>query len=397
MNLEDFAYSEIDDYIRREFKTFSPIDKVSRVLGELDKSHHYEALVKENHKFGLVTVRDLLDVTQPDQTSIGDPPEDRWRVYRAVAPDYRVLDVVKILADNRIRALPVVKDGAAVGFICQLELMEALTNVPEIAETPIKDLMHTPVVTMNAGDNIGDARRIMLQNEFSHIPVLSDGKLVGIVTAKDIVMTFTKSIGQKTTGDRLGARIPRLQGNLSGIMDSQPLTVEADESAREVVRKMNERQVGASLVMYEDKVVGIVTPRELLAPILGFWQEEELPVYIIGLPDVVDFVDRAVVENKIMRVAERAFKIHPHLSEISVRIETDRKSGNRSRHEVNVGVYSKATEERINIRKEGWDLVKVFDEINEPLDRALTESKHTPQPQSKRMKRIRFALRERPE
>jgi ribosome-associated translation inhibitor RaiA len=210
-------------------------------------------------------------------------------------------------------------------------------------------------------------------------------------------MTFTKPVGQKTTGDRLGSRISRYQGNLSGIMDDQPLTVEADASAQEVVGKMKERQVGACLVVYEDKVVGIVTPRELLAPILGFWQEEELPVYIIGLPDVVDFVDRAVVENKIMRVAERAFKIHPHLSEISVRIKTDRKSGNRSRHEVNVNVYSKATEERFSIRKEGWDLVKVFDEINEPLDRALTESKHAPQPQSRRMKRIRFALREKPE
>jgi CBS domain-containing protein len=396
MNLEDFAYSKIDKLIRREFKTFSPSDKVSRVLGELDKSNHYEALVKESNKVGLVTIRDLLDVVQPDQTNIGEHPEDRWRVYRAVEPDYRVLDVVKILSDNRIRALPVLQEDEAVGFICQVELMEALDNVPDLANIPIKDLMKTPVVTMNVDDSIGEARRTMLQKEFSHLPILSNSKLVGMVTARDIVITFTKSLGQKTTGDRIGVRIARYEGSLSGIMDTQPLTATPDESVHEVVRKMTNRKMGACLVVYEGQVVGIITPRELLSPILGLWEEEELPVYIVGLPEVVDFVDRAVVENKIMRVAERALKIHPHISEISVRIKTDRKSGNRSRHEVNVNVYSMATEERFSIRKEGWDLVKVFDEINEPLDRALTESKHIPQPQSRRMKRIRFALREKP-
>lgn len=370
-----------------------PEDTVSKVLGELERHGHYEALVQSDGKVGLVTVRDLLDVVQPDQTAIGDHPNDRWRAYRVVSPIHGVLDVTEILIEDRVRALPVVEEGEAIGFVCQVDIMEALGEIHELSEILAKDLMNSPVISMDIDDNIGQAKRVMLDNGFSHIPVVRNDKLVGMVTAKVLVHIFVTPIGTATTGERIGEKIPRLTGTLGDIMDAHPLTAGPDASALQIVEKMSEREKTACLITLEDgRVVGIITPREMMAPMFRFRGEDEIPVYIVGLQEVGDFFERAVAEEKIHRVVKRALKIHPHLSEISIRIKATRQRGKRSRYEVTANVYSTATDEQFDVRKDGWDLMRVFDEISDALDRLLRDSKHEAKALSEEEKRARYSL-----
>ncbi len=97
--------------------------------------------------------------------------------------------------------------------------------------------------------------------------------------------------------------------------------------------------------------------------------------------------------EKIRRVVKRAMKIHPHLSEISISIKATRQRGKRSRYEVTANVYSKATEEQFDVRKDGWDLMRVFDEIGDALDRLLRDSKHKARALSEEEMRTRYSLR----
>jgi CBS domain-containing protein/ribosome-associated translation inhibitor RaiA len=395
--LEELAFSEIDDLVRRDVETFNPKDKVSKVLGELYGSNHYEALVEDNGKHGLVTVRDLLAVQQPDQTTIGGYPKDRWSIYRPVSPEDNVLDVTEILIEHRVRALPVVDDGSASGIICQVELVDALTEVNELSGVPAKDVMTLPVFTMEVNEPVARARKQMLEAGFSHIPVMREGKLVGVVTAKDVATIYSRPIGATTTGDVVGEKVPRYVGVLGDVMDKSPVTASAESTALEVSKMISERQKGCCVILKDDKVVGIVTPRELLSPLLRFRRpEEELVAYITGLDEALGFLDRSVVESKVMRVVRRARRIHPHISEVAVNIKTSRARGNRKRYEVDVNVYSKATDERFNLRKEGWDPYNLFDEVSKALDRVLRESKHEPRGESRTQKRIRFSLRQKP-
>jgi len=392
-SLREFAFSEIRGLIQTDVDVFNPEDTVSKVLGELERHGHYEALVQSNGKVGLVTIRDLLDVVQPEQTTIGDHPNDRWRAYRLVTPVHSVLDVVEIMIEDKVRALPVVLEGKALGYICQVDILEALCDIPEISEFLSKDLMISPVVSMDIDDNIGKAKRLMLDKRFSHIPIVKNNKLVGIVTAKALVHTFVTPIGTSTTGERFGEKIPRLTGTVGEIMEKLPLTAGPDVNALQIAEMMNERKKTACLIMLEDnRVFGILTPRELMAPMLRFRGEDELPVYIVGLQEYGDFYEKAIVEEKVRRVVKRAMKIHPHLSEISIRISATRERGNRSRYEVTANVYSKATEEQFDIGKSGWDLMKVFDEISDTLDRLLRDSKHEAKILSERERRARYSL-----
>ena len=397
ISLEEFASNEIREYLKSNYHVFRPEDTVSEVLGKLDPEKHYEAIVRENNKIGFVTIRDMLSVVQPFNTKIGEYPGDRWNVFGVVSPNYTVLEVVEILVENKIRAIPVAEEGRLKGFICQLDLVEGLAEVNELEKEQVKDVAELPLIKMEANEKIAEARRIMLDRGFSHIPVVREGKLVGIVTAKDIVTMFIKPIGATTTGDLIGKKVPRFVGELKDIMDKNPVTVGPDASISEAVKKMIRRQTSAIIQLTNEGLpIAIITPRELLSVILRFRGKDEMPVYITGLTDIGNFVERAIVEEKIRRVMTRASKIHPHLAEISIHIQTSNIEGNRSRYEITTNVITKATNERFAFKNEGWDIINIFDKVSETLDRMMTESKHQPRKLSDTQKRIRYALRERP-
>jgi CBS domain-containing protein len=107
ISLEEFAQKEIREYLKKDYLVFQQDDTVSKVLGKLDPDEHYEAIVRENNKLGFITIRDMLGVSQPQITKIGDYPGARWNVSRVASPEYTVLDIVEILIENKIRALPV--------------------------------------------------------------------------------------------------------------------------------------------------------------------------------------------------------------------------------------------------------------------------------------------------
>jgi len=68
--------------------------------------------------------------------------------------------------------------------------------------------------------------------------------------------------------------------------------------------------------------------------------------------------------------------MHPHISEVSVRISRMKTSGNRNRYEVKASILS--PEERFAAKADGWDILTVFDELCRRIDRSLSRSKHEP-------------------
>jgi CBS domain-containing protein len=374
--LKELATSEIGNLIRKDVTIFKPEDTISKVLGELKKQDAYEALVLSDEKIGLISLRDLLDVVQPNQRRIGDHG-DRWSAYRVVSSSYRLLDVTDIMLENNLRALPVIENGSIAGLISQDELMQALLTMQDYRQITAKELMKTNIFHMNIDESIELAMKKMLENNFSHIPVIKNRKLMGIVLAKDLVHTFVTPLGTVTVGERIGEKTPRYLGNLRDIMNSDIITARPESNMTEIIEKMVQTNKSACLITLEDNtLVGIITPREILSTLLRFKSEEELPVYIIGLEEVGDFYERAIAEEKIRRIVSRALRFHPKLSEISIKLKATHRKGNRSRFEVSANVYSKVSEEQFNVEKDGWDLMIVFDEVSEALDRIFRDSKH---------------------
>jgi CBS domain-containing protein/ribosome-associated translation inhibitor RaiA len=367
--LRELAFTEIREIVPNIVTVFSPDDTVSKVLGVLKEAGLYEAAVAMEDSFGIITVRDMLDVDQPSQTRI----EGIWRGTSSVSPGSTVLDAVEVLVRNNIRAVPLVEKGRVIGMASQVDVVRAMCGVPELSGYAAKELIRSPVWSLDIDERLSYARRLMLERGISHIPVVEYGKLVGEVTAEDIVHTFITPASKTTTGERVGRRTSRFPGLVTGIMDTQPLSIQQDASMLDVVHGLRDKGKGACyMVGARREIMGVLTPRELMAPLLRLRAEKELPVYIRGLEDE-GFFEREVAEEKVRRMVRRSMRFRPDITEVSVMIKSSQTRGNRTRYELTGRALTR--EGQINAKAGGWDLLRVFDELCDTLDKAIRRTK----------------------
>lgn len=112
---------------------------------------------------------------------------------------------------EKIRHVPIVnKRSEVVGIVSDRDLYKALgpkTNSNVIEEShekaavhviphKVREIMHRAVITISPGEQATDAAAIMAKHRIGALPVVKDGKLVGIITATDLLRHFSKSKNQ---------------------------------------------------------------------------------------------------------------------------------------------------------------------------------------------------------
>ncbi len=90
-------------------------------------------------------------------------------------------DVLRILKRTGISGVPVTKDGKLVGIITRKDLLR------KSDETQLSILMTADPVTIGPDATINEAARIMTKNKFRRLPVVENGKLVGILSVADLI------------------------------------------------------------------------------------------------------------------------------------------------------------------------------------------------------------------
>jgi CBS domain-containing protein/ribosome-associated translation inhibitor RaiA len=367
----------------KDFKVFNSEDTVSKVLGVLKEAKLYEAAVVMEDSVGIITIRDMLDVEQPSQSKI----ERIWRGTSSISSGSTILDAAEQLVKNNIRAIPIIDNiKKIVGLISQVDIIVALCQIPELAQYSAKEHVRSPVLSLDMDEKVSYARRLMLERGISHIPIVEHGRLIGEITAEDIVHTFITTASKTTTGERAGKRISRFSGLVNGIMDHYPLSVSQDATILDVVKEMRDHYKGACYMVGDrNEILGILTPRELMVPFLAQRITKDLPVYIMGLSDE-DFFEKAVAEEKVRRIIKRGMRFRPDITEVSVNLKTSQTRGDRTRYELTGRVLTK--DSQINTKADGWDLLEVFDELTDKLDKAIRRTK-TSSPGKQRRRRSR--------
>lgn len=370
--LEELAKTSISELEFTTGSVFSPTDSASKMLGVLEDSKRTEAVASGDGRHGIITIRDLLEVDQPAKTRI----DTIWKQVGTVNQNTSVLDAVDIMIQNGVTAIPFVTRDS-VSLVSQQDITSAMKNVSELKNMKAKDIIMYPVITATTDTPIAHVRRTMLDKGFSHIPILNDEKVVGIITGEEIVSTFIIDSAKTTTGDRSGEKVPKFPGQVSGLMNRQPLHVTPDTSVQEVIRKIDNMGEKYCLVVDEEqKLHGIITHRELLKVIQNLKPEPELPVYIVGI-ERENFFETAVVEDKIRRTVERSMKIMEEITEVSIRVKTQRNKGERTRYMITARALGPSFS--FNVENEDWGLMEAFDGLIDALDKTLRRAKKEPQ------------------
>jgi acetoin utilization protein AcuB len=130
-----------------------------------------------------------------------------------VRPEDNVADTMALMREKKINRLPVVEKGKLVGIVTDGDLREVSPSPATtlsifelnylVAKTPIRDVAVKKVIICSPETKIEDAALLMRDHEIGSLPVVDEGKLVGIITETDILDTFLDVMGFRSPGQRV--------------------------------------------------------------------------------------------------------------------------------------------------------------------------------------------------
>ncbi len=146
-----------------------------------------------------------------------------------VNPTTSIVEAQHVMAETKVRHLPVVESGKRLVGLITRERMRipptelASLNVWEItrflSNLAVKDVMvkREDVVTIGPDVPLEEAAQVMIENKIGCLPVLEDGIVMGIITEIDMMVQLVDLLGGSVPGVRVTIRMPNEKGELAKV------------------------------------------------------------------------------------------------------------------------------------------------------------------------------------
>lgn len=346
--------------------TANGTDTISQIIGVLMENNAYDIFIPLSGKIAAINIRDLLGVRNINSAN----PSTVGKIIPTLNSESRTVEAARLMSLYRLRALPILEKNQIIGQISAKKIVQAIRDamlVAHIRKTSTSDIMTPSPIVINKMDKIASAKAIMKRRRIDHLPVVQERRLVGMITSKDIIEVMLKSerIGRKSLG--IDETRDRLDLAVTGIADKNVLTSHIDDTLQSVTDLIITSDSTYCVIKAFDELQGIITYRDIIA-LLGEKIEEDIPVFITGLPD--DPLDAELAKSKFTNIIKLLRRIYPDVEQARCRIKIKDVLGARKRYEIDAHVMS--THGSIAYTRIGWDLAKIFDEMSDALKKKVS-------------------------
>lgn len=105
-----------------------------------------------------------------------------------VSPDAKLSAAVKILSERRIGAVLVMTNQRIDGILSERDVVRVLgERGAAMLDEPVRSAMTTKVITCREADTVAAIMEVMTTGKFRHLPVVENGRLVGLISIGDVV------------------------------------------------------------------------------------------------------------------------------------------------------------------------------------------------------------------
>jgi len=116
--------------------------------------------------------------------------EQIWSVH----PDSTVFEALKVMAEHNIGAVVVMEETRLAGILSERDYArKVILEKRSSADTKVADIMTSLVTTVTPEDEVDRCMTLMSSGRFRHLPVLHDGRVVGVISIGDVVRSIIDS------------------------------------------------------------------------------------------------------------------------------------------------------------------------------------------------------------
>jgi len=182
-------------------------------------------------------------------------------------------EAITKMMDKGVGALPIVdSEHHIAGIVSESDLVILMAGV--LNEEVVEDYMTRDVISTTPGTRIEGASKIMVRNKLRRIPVVGeerktphpeDDKIVGIVTATDVLEFLGKNSAFEHMITNSAEEV--LNTTITKIMEPNVISVSPVKRLSDVCDIMEEKDIGGLPVVIEDQLIGIITESDILRAI----------------------------------------------------------------------------------------------------------------------------------
>jgi len=382
MMISDTIYEHLRDIHSTKVRSLlskatsiEPTDTISQVINKMTKNKSYDAFYLNGKTILSTNTRELLNSKNISTMKI----EPYLYSIRYVTPNDSVQKAANILANYRVRAVPVVDKRKIVGVVTAKRILKLLASKDN---RWIKaNLIYTKnPVTITSNDSLSTARRIMTSKRIDHLPVDYKGTIKQVLTSSHLLDTILpkEGLGRKSRGVD---QVRKLESRIGNVGSTRIPQCSPNDDLNTIVSSMLKTDTSCCLVNLWDKLQGIITYRDILS-LLATKMESPIPLYIVGMPEDQRNVD--LITSKFNNTLKRLAKVYSEIQEAKVSIKQGRtRSGAGSRKSRNKGNRAGKYEISIMIttphhatqifKSVGFDLSETLEELSQKLLKTLSK------------------------
>lgn len=258
----------VADFMTPDPLTVDVDDELDQALRLMDERRVRHLPVLEQGKLvGVLSDRDLLALTGGVRgagrfVAGGRRVGDHLRREPVTAePDDSAVSILVEVVLNGIGCLPVVKDGALVGIVTEMDLLREYLKAARSGrlagevDPTLEALMTRDVETLESRASLDDAVSLMRRTSVRHIPVRDEDRLAGIFSDRDLRRAQAHGFGAETT--------------VGETMTPDPRTLSPRDTVTAAAELMHEQRISALPIVDGTELVGIVSIPDVLDHCMG--------------------------------------------------------------------------------------------------------------------------------
>jgi diguanylate cyclase (GGDEF)-like protein len=250
----------IKDIVQREDLSVQNNASLRELIDVMQKNGRgLVVILRDRTPAGILTERDVVQILSKgiDLDEMAYPYSAKSLII--IREDRTIGHALAVMMENNIRRVIVTdKGGAFVGALTQHDLLRHLEEDFYRSFVKVKHILdkQRPLISVCEDDSVRKTLDLMVKNNISSVPVLRDGKAVGIITEKDILGVAAQNIDLDQPANRY--------------MSSPVIGIVQETALNEVVRIMNEQNIKRVIIHdLEGIAEGVVTIRDVLRNLEG--------------------------------------------------------------------------------------------------------------------------------